>query len=259
MPTDVAHMLLELLSGVVVGFTLGLIGGGGSILAVPLMVYVVGVPNAHVAIGTSAVSVAANALAGLGYHARARTVKWRCAGIFASCGILGALVGASAGKAVDGQKLLLCFAILMIGVGFLMLRGRHDQGCADAQCTRDNAPRVMAFGGLTGILSGFFGIGGGFLIVPGLIASTHMPILNAVGTSLVAVAAFGLSTAISYMLSGYVDWGMAALFIVGGTLGSYAGMRVSRRMAGASGALTIFFAGVIFCVATYMIWRSLRG
>ena len=259
MSPEMVHLLLELLSGVVVGFTLGLIGGGGSILAVPLMVYVVGVPNAHVAIGTSAVSVAANALTGLGYHARARTVKWRCAGIFASCGILGALVGASAGKAVDGQKLLLCFAVLMIGVGFLMLRGRHDRGCADAQCNRDNAPRVMAFGGVTGLLSGFFGIGGGFLIVPGLIASTHMPILNAVGTSLVAVAAFGLSTAISYMMSGYVDWGLAALFIVGGTLGSYGGMRVSRRMAGSSGMLTVFFAGVIFCVATYMIWRSLHG
>ncbi|PYD75437.1 sulfite exporter TauE/SafE family protein [Novacetimonas pomaceti] len=259
MMSDPAHVLLELLSGGVVGFTLGLIGGGGSILAVPLMVYVVGVSNPHVAIGTSAVSVAVNALAGLVHHARAQTVKWRCAAIFASCGIVGALVGASVGKAVDGRRLLLCFAILMIGVGFLMLRGRHDRGCADAQCNRQNASKVMTFGGLTGLLSGFFGIGGGFLIVPGLIASTHMPILNAVGTSLVAVAAFGLSTAISYMISGYIDWGLAALFIIGGTVGSYAGMRVSRRMAGSSGALTIFFAGVIFCVATYMIWRSETG
>ncbi|MEJ5141949.1 sulfite exporter TauE/SafE family protein [Gluconobacter albidus] len=253
------HIALELVCGVLIGFTLGLIGGGGSILAVPLMVYVVGVKNAHVAIGTSAMAVAVNALAGLVSHARAGTVKWKCAGIFAPCGVAGALIGAAAGKAVNGEKLLLCFALLMIVVGVLMLRGRRNKGEAGAACNRQNMPRVMLAGGGTGLLSGFFGIGGGFLIVPALIACTRMPILNAVGTSLVAVAALGSSTALSYMLSGYVDWTMGLLFVAGGVVGSLLGTRAAKRLSGSGPALTTFFACVIFTVAAYMIWKSLAA
>lgn len=250
------HLVPELFSGVIVGFTLGLIGGGGSILAVPLMVYLVGVPDPHVAIGTSALAVAVNAMAGLVQHARSGNVKWRCAGVFASCGVLGAFVGAMFGKSMDGHRLLFFFALLMIGVGILMLRGRRNQGCPGATCNRDNVLKVAGSGLGTGVLSGFFGIGGGFLIVPALMASTGMPILNAVGTSLVAVAAFGVSTALSYMMSGYIDWNLAALFIIGGVAGSYLGMKAACRMAGARGALTTVFAGVIFIVAAYMLWKS---
>ncbi|MFT8675000.1 MAG: sulfite exporter TauE/SafE family protein [Acetobacter sp.] len=256
MQPGLIHLALELFSGGLVGFTLGLIGGGGSILAVPLMVYVVGVANPHVAIGTSALAVAVNALAGLAQHARLGTVKWRCAAIFAPCGVMGALGGATLGKAMDGRRLLLCFALLMVVVGVLMLRGRRNQGCEGAACNRENAAKVMTYGLGTGVLSGFFGIGGGFLIVPALVASTGMPILNAIGTSLVAVAAFGASTAISYMASGLIDWNLALLFILGGILGSFGGMRTARVLAGTTGALTVFFSGVIFCVASYMIWHS---
>lgn len=247
------HVLLEIFCGCLIGFTLGLIGGGGSILAVPLMVYVVGVTNPHVAIGTSALAVAVNALAGLAQHARQGTVKWRCAAIFAGCGVAGAFGGAALGKAMDGQKLLTLFALLMMAVGVLMLRGRRNPGCEGAACHRGNVGRVMGCGLGAGVLSGFFGIGGGFLIVPGLVASTGMPILNAIGTSLVAVAAFGASTALSYMISGYVDWGMAAAFIAGGIVGSAGGMRAARRMAGSQGQLTTFFAAIIFLVAGYML------
>ncbi|MGO3517539.1 MAG: sulfite exporter TauE/SafE family protein [Acetobacter cibinongensis] len=258
MSASLFHTVLEIFSGMLVGFTLGLIGGGGSILAVPLMVYLVGVTNPHVALGTSALAVAVNALVGLAQHARAHTVKWRCAAIYASCGIIGAFLGATAGKAVDGKHLLLCFAVLMIGVAIIMIRGRRNEGCPGASCNRNNAGKVAGFGLGTGLLSGFFGIGGGFLIVPGLIASTGMPILNAVGTSLVAVSAFGFSTALSYMISGYIDWQLAALFIFGGAIGSVLGTQVARRMASSKGTLTLFFAAVIFCVAGYMIWQSLR-
>ncbi|MFT8718461.1 sulfite exporter TauE/SafE family protein [Acetobacter sp.] len=257
--TDPSHIILILGSGALVGFTLGLIGGGGSILAVPLMVYVIGVRDAHVAIGTSAVTVAFNALTSLAQHTRAGTVKWRCAGIFASCGMLGAFLGAHLGKMMDGQRLLLLFALLMIAVGVLMLRGRHEVGCEGASCNRENVGKVMLFGSGTGLLSGFFGIGGGFLIVPGLIASTHMPILNAVGTSLVAVTVFGVSTAISYMLSGYVDWQLAALFIPGGIIGSYLGCWAARRIGKNNCRLTTAFSAIIFLVAFYVIWRAISA
>ncbi|MBB5373383.1 sulfite exporter TauE/SafE family protein [Acidocella aromatica] len=259
MVLDTLHSALALLSGGVVGFTLGLVGGGGSILAVPLMLYVVGVRDPHMAIGTSALAVAANAATGLFHHARAGNVRWRCGGAFAAAGVLGAALGFSLGKACDGQRLLFLFALLMLVVAGLMLRHRNapDQPCPD--CNSRNAPRVAAFGFGTGAFSGFFGIGGGFLIVPALIGSAAMPILNAVATSLVAVTAFGLTTAANYASSGLVDWRLAALFISGGLVGGMAGSGAARRLAAQRGRLTTLFAGLICLVALYMLARSLAG
>lgn len=256
---DTLQYILGAFSGSLVGFTLGMVGGGGSILAVPLMVYLVGVRNPHLAIGTSAFAVAINAASGLVNHARAGSVKWRCGGMYAASGVVGAFFGSSLGKAFDGQKLLFLFALVMIVVGVLMLRGRHNLGIAGAQCNRENAPKVLSFGLGTGLFSGFFGIGGGFLIVPGLVASTYMPILNAVGTSLVAVTAFGLTTAFNYALSGLVDWPLAFVFIAGGIVGSLIGTRVAKRLSGTTGQLTTIFAVMIFIVAAYMLWRSYTG
>lgn len=252
---DTLQYILGLLSGGLVGFTLGLVGGGGSILAVPLMVYLVGVQSPHVAIGTSALAVAINAATGLVNHARHGTVKWRCGLMYAGAGVLGAFAGSSAGKAFDGQRLLFLFAIVMIVVGVLMLRRRRHQGHESAQCHRENAAKVLGAGLGTGGFSGFFGIGGGFLIVPGLIASTGMPMINAVGTSLVAVTAFGLTTAANYAFSGLVDWTLAGVFIAGGLLGSLVGTRAAKRLSG-SGQLTTVFAVLIFVVAAYMLWQS---
>lgn len=243
-------------SGVLVGFVLGLIGGGGSILAVPLMLYLVGVPSPHVAIGTSALAVAVNAATGLANHARAGTVKWRCASVYAAAGIAGAIAGSTAGKAVDGDKLLFLFALVMIVVGVLMLRRRGVSGDAAVVLGRDNAPKLVGFGVATGAFSGFFGIGGGFLIVPGLIAATGMPMLNAVGSSLVAVTAFGLTTAANYALSGLIDWWLAAAFIAGGLGGSFAGARAARHLSQSKGRLSTVFAVLIFVVAVYMLWKS---
>lgn len=252
---DTLHYLLGAFSGGLVGFTLGLVGGGGSILAVPLMVYLVGVKSPHVAIGTSALAVALNAALGLFNHARHGTVIWRCGLMYAFAGVIGAYFGSSAGKAFDGQRLLFLFAILMIIVGVLMLRRRKNVGIAGATCDRSNAPKVLGYGLGTGVFSGFFGIGGGFLIVPGLVASTDMAMINAVGTSLVAVTAFGLTTAINYAISGLVDWLLAGIFILGGVLGSIAGTKAAKRLSGA-GHLSTIFAGLVFIVAAYMLWKS---
>ena len=134
---DPLHYALSVASGAIVGLILALVGGGGSILAVPLMVYVVAVPSAHVAIGTSAFAVALSAGAGLVRHARAGHVKWRCAGLFASIGVVGALVGSTLGMAFDGHKLLAAFAIVMLLAGVLMLRKRCVAGNPDAQCGRE--------------------------------------------------------------------------------------------------------------------------
>ena len=249
--------LMGAIAGVGVGFTLGLVGGGGSILAVPLMVYLVGVRDPHLAIGTSALAVAANAAINLATHARAGNVKWRCASLYAGAGVLGALIGAAFGKAMDGQRLLMLFAVLMLVVAALMMKSRGQEGDPGVVLNRANAPRLVAAGGATGLLSGFFGIGGGFLVVPGLIASTGMPILFAVGSSLVAVTAFGLTTAMSYAASGLVAWKIAAVFIAGGALGGLAGSRAATRLATRKGALNATLAGVIAIVAIYMLYRSI--
>lgn len=247
--------LLGAFSGALVGFVLGLVGGGGSILAVPLMVYLVGIRSPHVAIGTSALAVAANAALGLATHARLGNVKWRCSLVFAATGVVGALIGSTLGKAFDGQKLLFLFALVMIAVGVLMLRRRGHVGDAAVKLGRENAVKLVLYGLATGLFSGFFGIGGGFLIVPGLVAATGMPMLFAVGSSLVAVTAFGLTTAANYALSGLVDWILAFVFIGGGFLGSMLGTRAAKRLSGA-GHLTTVFAGLIFVVAVYMLWKS---
>ena len=256
---DAFQYLAGALSGGLVGFSLGLFGGGGSILAVPLMVYFVGVPSAHMAIGTSAFSVAFNAATGLVSHARCGTVKWRCATVFMATGSVGAFIGASLGKAMDGQRLLLLFSFLMMAVGIHMFRRRSSEGDPLAQCNRDNAPKVMGFGAGTGLCAGFFGIGGGFLIVPGLVLSTGMPTLNAIGSSLVSVTAFGLVTAISYSVSGLVDWPLALVFVAAGSLGGFVGTRAAQSLAARKSMLNTVFATLILVVAVYMAWRNLAG
>ncbi len=251
------QMLLGAGSGVLVGFTLGLVGGGGSILAVPLLVYLVGVPAPHLAIGTSAVAVAANAAIGLSQHARAGHVRWPCAMVFAAAGVLGAAMGAHLGKRVDGQALLGAFAVMMIVVAALMLLRREPGEDRRVRLSRGNAPALLGTGLVVGGLSGFFGIGGGFLIVPGLILAAGMPMLQAIGSSLVAVTAFGLTTAGSYASAGLVDWPLAGVFIAGGLAGSLLGTRAGRALARRRGLLTRIFAGLILLVAAYTLARSL--
>jgi uncharacterized membrane protein YfcA len=249
--------VLGLASGALVGFSLGLVGGGGSILAVPLMVYVVGVSDAHVAIGTSAIAVAANAAINLSNHARGGTVRWSCALPFAAAGMAGAFAGSIFGKLLDGQRLLALFALLMLVIAVLMLKTRSRIGVPDVQMTRDNMPAIVGLGLATGTLSGFFGIGGGFLIVPALMLATGMSIMNAVSSSLVAVTAFGLTTAASYAWSGLISWELAGLFIAGGVVGGLIGTRSARLLSVRHGALNIVFAVVIIAVALYMLARNL--
>jgi uncharacterized membrane protein YfcA len=250
--------VLGLASGALVGFSLGLVGGGGSILAVPLMVYLVGVPEPHVAIGTSAIAVAANAAVNLSNHARGGTVRWSCALPFAAAGIIGAFVGSIFGKMLDGQKLLALFALLMLVIAALMLKTRARVGLPDAKMSWSNMPAILGLGLATGTLSGFFGIGGGFLIVPALMLATGMSIMNAVSSSLLAVTAFGLTTAASYAWSGLISWGLAGLFIAGGIGGGLIGTRLARLLADRRGALNTLFAAVIVAVALYMLLRSLN-
>jgi len=255
---SLAQSALAVGSGSIVGFSLGLVGGGGSILAVPLLIYVVGVANPHIAIGTSAIAVALNAATNLAMHARAGTVKWRCASVFAAAGVAGAFLGSTLGKMMDGQRLISLFAILMIIVSVLMLRSRAHVGDAHVRLSRETLPKLLGLGLIAGALSGFFGIGGGFLIVPSLMLATGMHILNAIGSSLVSVSAFGATTAGNYALSGLVDWPLAGLFVGGGVIGSLLGVGSAKLLADRKGVLTTVFALLVLMIAIYMLARSLE-
>jgi uncharacterized membrane protein YfcA len=254
------HSVLAVLSGGLVGFTLGVIGGGGSIMATPLLLYVVGL-QPHEAIGTGALAVSVNAFANFASFARAGNVRWDSAVLFAAVGVVGAAIGSSIGKAFDGRRLLFLFAILMIVVGVLMLRrGRQavrDQATADRPpARRASSPLlVIAAALIVGALSGFFGIGGGFLIVPGLLFSTGMPMLYAVGSSLLSVGSFGMTTAVNYAVSGLINWPIAVEYIIGGIAGGLLGMRLAVNLA-AKAMLSQVFAGFVFGVAAYMLYRN---
>jgi uncharacterized membrane protein YfcA len=228
---------------------------------VPLLVYGVGVASPHVAIGTSAIAVAISALANMIAHWSAGNVRWPCAIVFSLAGVAGAFAGASVAKQLDGQNLLMLFGILMIAIGALMLKKRAGGGDPTVRLTATSArrllPMLVGTGFAVGLLAGFFGIGGGFLIVPALMLATGMPIMNAVSSSLVAVTAFGLTTAASYAWSGLVSWALAGLFVAGGIAGGLAGTRSARHLAERRGALNIVFAVVIIAVALYMLARNI--
>jgi uncharacterized membrane protein YfcA len=251
--------LLSFGSGTLVGFALGLLGGGGSILAVPLLVYVVGLKDAHFAIGTSALAVSVNAFANLISHARAGTVKWPCAIVFAVAGIGGAALGALLGRHVDGQHLLFLFGLVMLAVAAGMFGNRAAGGDPLVRIDRGIAIRLVGTGLVVGFLSGFFGIGGGFLIVPAIMLGSGMATINAVGSSLVSVGAFGLTTAATYALAGLVDWRIAAIFVLGGIAGGLAGVRLSVRLSEKRGVLSRSFAVAVIFVAAFVLWKSSAG
>jgi uncharacterized membrane protein YfcA len=246
-------------SGSLVGFALGLLGGGGSILAVPLLIYVVGLKNTHVAIGTSALAVSANAFANLIPHARAGTVKWPCASVFAVAGVAGAAAGALLARQVEGQHLLFLFGLVMLAVAAGMFSRRATEGDPLVRIDGAIAVRLIGAGVVVGLLSGFFGIGGGFLIVPAIMLGSGMATVNAIGSSLVSVGAFGLTTAITYAVAGLVNWRVAVVFVLGGIVGGLLGVRLSAQLSQQRGALSRTFAVVVVFVAVFVLWKSYRG
>jgi hypothetical protein len=174
--------------------------------------------------------------------------------------VVGAAFGAHIGKAIDGQNLLLFFGVLMIVIAAMMLLRKRVAGDPGVRLTTTSAPRLLprllGYGAGVGTLSGFFGIGGGFLVVPGLIASTHMPLLSAIGSSLVAVTAFGITTAASYAMSGFIDWRLVAFFIGGGVAGGLLGSRLAGLMAPRKALLLQIFAGIVAVVGLYVVVRG---
>lgn len=249
---------LSVLSGALVGFILGFIGSGGSILALPLLVYVVGYAgDPHVAIGTTALAVAVSALVNVVQHARLGNVRVREGLMFAAPGVVGALAGAWLGLLTDGERILFLFALVMLVVAYRMWKSPAPGASKTSEVRPPPSkvmPRILPAGLAVGGLSGFFGIGGGFLIVPALGWAAKMDVRRAIGTSLLAVATFGFATAARYGLAGKLDLPVAGLFIAGGIAGGVLGTTLSARAP--QKLLRQVFAGVLVVVAFYMMWKN---
>jgi len=248
------QVLLPLLFGGLVGLSLGLIGGGGSILTVPILVYVLG-ENVHLATGTSLAIVGANALIGAWDHQRAGRVRLRVALTFGALGMAGALVGTWLNQLAPGRAVLVGFAVLMLIASGAMVRVR----LTNRQRTERTALslRVAAAGLGVGMLTGFFGVGGGFLIVPALVLVLGLPMREAVGTSLVVIAIDAAAALLGHLHAGGVDLLVTVLFILGGAAGSIGGSRLSGRLD--ERRLRQGFAALVALLAVYILARALFG
>jgi len=220
------HLVLALALGTLIGVSLGLLGGGGSILAVPVLVYLARV-EVHSAIGMSLAIVGATALVGGLVHARAGRVDLRAAALFGAAGIVGAPLGAQATHRVAPRVLLLFFAGLMLAVGALMLTVR---GAARQQAPRPHPAAVPAAGFGVGLLTGLLGVGGGFLIVPALTLLARLPIHAAVGTSLLVIAANSAAGLVGHLGRGDLPLGLTAAFTAAAAAGALAGVRVAGML-----------------------------
>lgn len=249
----VETLLLAGLGGALIGLLLTLFGGGGSVLATPWLIYVVGLTDTHAAIGTSAAAVAVNAATGLAAQARAGRVKWPCAITFGIAGLAGSLVGAHFAKQVEGQALLTWFAFAMIAIALSMLIPKKNAGDPSVRLTPPMVLKLAPIGFLAGLAAGFFGIGGGFLIAPGLMASTGMTLANASASSLVSVSLFGGATSLSYAASGQLVWPLFGALVIGGAGGTLIALPLAKVLESRVAMARTLFALMVIGVALFIL------
>ncbi|MFP7159404.1 sulfite exporter TauE/SafE family protein [Priestia aryabhattai] len=248
------QIILSIISGGMVGFTLGLLGGGGSILAVPLLLYIVGIKDTHIVIGSTAFAVAINAYLNLIPHAKADQVCWKPALAFAIPGTVGAFLGSTLGKFISSKQVLFLFAIFMMFMAIKMILSKKQRKEVSYSNYQVKYTILITIATLVGVLSGFFGIGGGFLIVPALGFSANLTMTESIGSSLLSVGTFGLTTAVNYSLSGLVDWWIVMEFVGGGMIGGTIGALLTKRLSKNQRILNYIFSSVVMIVAIYMLF-----
>ncbi len=251
--------LLSLAFGSLIGFTLGFLGGGGSILTVPFLVYVIG-QDVHAATGTSLAIVGASALLGAIAHGRKGNVRLKGGTGFGLVSMLGAQPGVWLNRLVAGRTILLLFGCLMFVVGTRMVRrqapprppdgvGGHLGTFAPKQWAQ-----LLGLGGVVGLLTGFFGIGGGFLIVPTLVLAGRFTTHHAVGTSLLVIAMTSASGLLGHLRFGTVDVGTVGVFVLGGAAGILSGTALAGLMP--ERALARAFGWFIILLALYVVYQN---
>lgn len=231
-PTGSVEVLgTTLLLALLIGVALGLLGGGGSILAVPVLVYVAG-QDPKTAIATSLLVVGATSAAGAVSHARAGRVRWQTAAIFGSAGMAGAYGGGRLAEFVPGTWLLIAFSLMMAVTAVAMLRGlrRPSPAPTDGAVGGVRVGRIVVDGLVVGLVTGIVGAGGGFLIVPALVLLGGVPMTTAVGTSLVIIAAKSAAGLIGYLASTPIDWSLGLAVTATAVVGSVLAGRFADRV-----------------------------
>lgn len=218
-------IVLTVILAVFVGIALGLLGGGGSILTVPLLAYVAGM-EAKQAIATSLLVVGTTSVVAAVSHARAGRVQWRTGLVFGVAGMAGAYGGGVLARFIPGSVLLIGFAVMMVATAIAMLRGRKDVGPADPG-HRIPVPKVIAEGLVVGLVTGLVGAGGGFLVVPALALLGGLPMPIAVGTSLVVIAMKSFAGFAGYLTSVTIDWKLAGMVTAAAVVGALVGARLT--------------------------------
>ncbi|MEZ4299744.1 MAG: sulfite exporter TauE/SafE family protein [Polyangiaceae bacterium] len=234
----------------VVGALLGLLGGGGSILTVPMLVYILGVP-ASSAIPTSLVVVGATSFAAMIPAARAGHVQFRAGALIAGGAVAGAFGGGRLAHYLPGNVLLTAFAVLMLGASLAMMRGRKNSGGEKRALA---VPAALAVGVAIGILSGLVGAGGGFLIVPALVLVAGVSMRDAVGTSLFVIALQSAAGFAGQIAHAHLDVKLAAIVTVASIIGAQLGVRLGRKLS--ADMLRASFAWLVLALGAFMLGKE---
>jgi uncharacterized membrane protein YfcA len=241
--------------GALIGVLLGLLGGGGSILAVPALVYGIGF-GIEEAIPVSLIVVGAASAVGVLPKIRANQVRWRMAGIFAAAGIPATVAGSAISRHLPQAVLLTGFAVIMVAAGIRML---SEQGATGTACKIDAGqvnwrrcvPRSIGAGLLVGLLTGLFGVGGGFLIIPALVMMLGVEMSTAIGTSLLIIIANSAAGIVSHLQAISVDWGITAAFVAAAMAASLIAGHIGTKID--TFRLRRWFAYLVFAIAAYVL------
>jgi len=252
-------MTLVVILSLVIGLLLGLLGGGGSILTVPVLVYLLRI-EPKTAIATSLVVVGVTSLAAVVHHARNGRVCWRTGLIFGVAGMLGAYGGGRLAAYVPGGVLLLLFAVIMFATALAMLRGRRQNGAEAGPvkpvCPADLPLLAITFDGLmVGAVTGLVGAGGGFLVVPALNLLGGLPMHAAIGTSLLVIAMKSFAGLAGYISHVSIDLELVSIVTGVAIVGSLIGGLLSRHVSGH--ALRRIFAVFVIAIACYLLYKEL--
>jgi uncharacterized membrane protein YfcA len=242
-------LILALLAGAAVGLALGGLGGGGSMLTVPALIYLLGFSPAA-ATTASLLIVSATSVTGLLAHARAGRVRWRQGLLFAAAGLpVAALLGLLSAR-LPGTLLTVAFALLAGFAAWRMLRpAKRPEG---GPATAAGPARAAAVGGTLGGATGLLGVGGGFLVVPALVSVLAFPMAEAVGTSLLVITANSAAALIPRLGAAHgLDWAVIAPFTAAAILGAWDGKRLADKLSGRT--LQRAFAAILLAVAALML------
>lgn len=247
--------LLALPFGLAIGLLLGLVGGGGSILAVPVLVYILGEPVER-ATTESLLIVGVTALVGAVAAARAHRVQVRIALAFAAAGAATAVAGTALNRLAGSRVIMLGFALLLLGAAYSLVRDRAVR-TAGPDGKAPAWARVTTAGAATGLLTGFFGVGGGFAIVPALALVLGLPLTLAVGTSLLVIALTSAAALAAHLATGDIDLPLSAAFTLAAIAGAVAGTRLHGQIP--EPLLRRLFALLLIGVAAFVVAKNSGG